>query len=130
MRHRLLRLGVALLLLAATAPAEEATGPRIRVEPTAFDFGRVLPRRTVRKEFRLRNLGDRALVIEKISWSCGCTDAVAEEATLAPGDSTPLLGRLNTRSAAGPIEESVLLRSNDPEIPLLEVVLRATVVAE
>ena len=48
-------------------------GPRIRVEPESFDFGRVRPRSTLRKAFRLRNLGDRELVIERISKSCGCS---------------------------------------------------------
>jgi hypothetical protein len=128
-RRRRVLLG-AFVLLAATATAEETGGPRIRVEPTTFDFGRVLPRRTLRKEFRLRNLGDETLVIERISRSCRCTEAVAEELELMPGASTPLRVELDTRNSAGRIEEQVLLSSNDPETPLLKILLRATVVAE
>jgi hypothetical protein len=118
------------LLLAATLSAEEARGPRIRVEPESFDFGRVLPGRTLRKEFRLRNLGDATLLIEGISKSCGCTEANTEASTLAPGGATPLLVQLTTPRAAGEVEERVLLRSNDRETPLLEIRLEATVVAE
>jgi hypothetical protein len=129
-RRELLLLGVGLLLAATTAPAEEATGPRIRVEPTRFDFGRVLPGRTLRKEFRLRNLGDQALVIGRISRSCGCTGAIVEETTVEPGGSTPLRVWVETRDARGAIEERVVVRSNDPDTPLLEVVLQATVVEE
>ena len=128
-RHQLL-LGVGLVLATTTVPADEATGPRIRVEPARFDFGRVLPGRTLRKEFRLRNLGDRALVVERISRSCGCTGAVVEETTVPPGDSTPLRIWVETRNARGPIEERVVVRSNDPDTPLLEIVLEATVVEE
>lgn len=113
----------------AAASAEEAAGPRIRVEPTTFDFGRVLPQRTLRKEFRLRNLGDETLVIERISRSCRCTEAVADVLSLDPGASTPLRVKLETRNASGRIEARVLLSSNDPETPLLEILLRATVVA-
>jgi hypothetical protein len=120
----------AFVLLAATVSAEETAGPRIRVEPTTFDFGRVLPRRMLRKEFRLRNLGDETLVIERISRSCRCTEAVAEEHELLPGGSTPLRVELDTRDSSGSIEEQVLLSSNDPETPLLKILLRATVVAE
>jgi len=118
------------LLLGTTLAAEEARGPRIRIEPESFDFGRVLPERTLRKEFRLRNLGDEALLIERISKSCGCTEATTEASTLAPGGSTPLLVQLTTPRAAGEVEERVLLRSNDQETPLLEIRLEATVVAE
>jgi hypothetical protein len=127
----------AFLTFAAVAAAvpgisssEEATGPRIRVEPEGFDFGRVRPRRTLRKEFRLLNLGDRDLVIERISRSCGCTAATADELTLAPGASTPLRVAVETRDSSGPVEHQVLVRTNDPETPSLEIRLRATVVAE
>jgi hypothetical protein len=84
----------------------------------------------LRKEFRLRNLGDETLVIERISRSCRCTEAVAEEHELLPGGSTPLRVELDTRDSSGSIEEQVLLSSNDPETPLLKILLRATVVAE
>ena len=117
-------------LVATAASAEEARGPRVRVEPESFDFGRVLPRRTLRKEFRLRNLGDDALVIERISRSCGCTAASTEVTALPPGESTPLRITVETRDASGTVEHEVLVRSNDPETPTLEIRLRATVVAE
>ena len=118
------------LLLGTTLAAEEARGPRIRIEPESFDFGRVLPERTLRKEFRLRNLGDEALVIERISKSCGCTEATTDVSTLEPGESTPLRVTVETRSAPGRVEHEVLVRSNDPVTPALEIRLRATVVAE
>jgi hypothetical protein len=120
----------AFVLLAAPAGADETTGPRIRVEPTTFDFGRVLPRRTLRKEFRVRNLGDERLVVGRISKSCRCTGAIVEEETVDPGDSTPLRVWLETRNASGPMKEQVLVNSNDPETPILRILLRATVVAD
>ena len=49
--------------------------PRIRVEPEAFDFGKALPGKTLRKEFTLRNFGDAELVIEGVTTTCGCTAA-------------------------------------------------------
>ncbi len=129
MRRRRALLG-AFVLLAATANAQDVAGPRIRVEPTTFDFGKVRPRRTLRKEFRVRNLGDEPLAIGEISKSCRCTGAIVEETTVEPGDSTPLRVWLETRNTAGPVEEQVLVNSNDPETPRLQILLRATVVAE
>ncbi|MCG6925855.1 MAG: DUF1573 domain-containing protein [Acidobacteria bacterium] len=129
MRGRGVLLAVA-LVLATTVLGEEARGPRIRVEPESFDFGKVLPDRTLRKEFRLRNLGDEALVIERISKSCGCTAAATEVSTLAPGESTPLRVTVETRTASGTIEHEVLVQSNDSKTPTLKIRLRATVVTK
>jgi hypothetical protein len=129
MRGRGVLLAVA-LVLATTVLGEEARGPRIRVEPESFDFGKVLPDRTLRKEFRLRNLGDEALVIERISKSCGCTAAASEVSTLAPGESTPLRVTVETRTASGTVEHEVLVQSNDSKTPTLKIRLRATVVTK
>jgi len=119
-----------LLALGAPALAEEARGPRIRVEPTTFDFGKVRPGHALRREFRVRNLGDQPLVIERISRSCRCTSAETDVSTLEPGASTPLRVGLETPRKAGPVEERVVIRTNDPETPLLELRLLATVVEE
>jgi hypothetical protein len=120
---------VALSTLLVGGAAAEETGPRIRVEPASFDFGRVQPHRTLRKDFRLVNLGDSRLEISRISRSCACTRAVADEMTLEPGQSTPLHVEIETRDGSGRIEQKVLVRSNDPETPSLEVRVSATVVA-
>ena len=128
--RRLLALVGLCVALGGTNLAEEAHGPRIRVDPATFDFGRVRPGRSLRKEFRLRNLGDQPLVIERISRSCRCTSAETKESTLEPSASTSLRIGLETPDFAGRVEERVLLRSNDPDTPLLEIRLLATVVEE
>jgi hypothetical protein len=116
-------------LLSATAGAEEkaAGAPRIRVEPESFDFGRALPGKTLRKEFTIRNFGGAELVIESTSTSCGCTAALAADNRVKPGGSTPLRVTLETRAFSGRLEKQVLVRSNDPETPVLEVKVSATV---
>jgi len=119
-----------LFFLGALAPAAGAgsPAPRIRVDPEGFDFGRVLPRRTLRKEFRVLNLGEGPLEITGVSKSCGCTRAVVGETTLEPGASTTLNVEVETRNSRGRIQQQVIVRSNDPQTPLLEVKLTATVV--
>ena len=114
---------------AASGRAEEPKSPRIRVEPEAFDFGKALPAKTLRKEFTLSNFGDAALVIENVSTTCGCTAALASDTKLAPGASTVLRVTLETRSYSGKVERQVLVRSNDPKLPLLTVKVSATVEA-
>ena len=133
MRRRRVLLGlVAAALIAAGAASgrtQEQKTPRIRVEPETFDFGKALPARTLRKEFTLSNFGDAALVIENVSTTCGCTAALASDTKLAPGSSTMLRVTLETRSYSGKLERQVLVRSNDPNTPLLTVKVSATVEA-
>jgi hypothetical protein len=130
-RRRVLWLLAAALLAggAGSGRAEEQKTPRIRVEPEAFDFGKALPAKTLRKEFTLSNFGDEALVIENVSTTCGCTAALASDTKLAPGSSTLLRVTLETRSYTGKLERQVLVRSNDPKTPLLTVKVSATVEA-
>jgi hypothetical protein len=126
-------LAAALVLLfgagerAFAAPVAAAPAPVVRVEPDAFDFGRALPGRSLRKEFTLRNAGDAELVIDGVSTTCGCTAAIAGAKRLAPGRSTPLTVTLETRDYRGHVERRVLVRSNDPITPLLELKVEATV---
>jgi hypothetical protein len=113
------------------APPPSASGPRIAVDPPSFDFGRTLPQKAVTREFNVRNFGDQDLVIERVSTSCGCTvaDALAGK-VVKPGGTQPLRVTLTTPSSPGATTKSVVVRSNDPARPLLEIKLKATVAAE
>jgi hypothetical protein len=117
--------------LAAPQPSlgedKAAKAPRIRVEPEAFDFGKTLPGKTLRKEFTLRNFGEAELVIERVTTTCGCTAAITANTRLEPGGATQLSVTLQTRSYSGKLERQVLVRSNDPKTPLLSVRVSATV---
>ena len=124
--------GLGLSALAPVLPAvageeKPAAAPRVRVEPEGFDFGRAQQNKTLRKEFTLRNFGDAVLVIEGVTTTCGCTAAITAETRLEPGASTQLRVTLETRSYSGKLERQVLVRSNDPETPLLPVKVSATV---
>jgi hypothetical protein len=130
-RLRLLALAAVCLLPAAAAGAGEdaAASPRIRVEPESFDFGKALQGKTLRKEFTIRNFGDAELIITGVSTTCGCTAALAALSQVPPGGSTALRVTLETRTYSGKLERQVLIRSNDPQTPLLQVKVSATVEA-
>ncbi len=128
MRRRVAAVAAA-LLLATAAGAEDAPAPRIRVDPQDFDFGNVLPEKTLRKEFTIRNFGSAPLEVESVSTTCGCTAALVGKKTVAPGGSTPMQVTFETRRFSGKVERKVLVRSNDPKTPLVEVKLAATAAA-
>jgi hypothetical protein len=111
------------------SPTPAAKGPRISVEPASFDFGKAVQRKTLQKEFRLRNFGDQDLVIEQVSTTCGCTVAQGFAHQVKPGDSTSVRVSLETRDYRGRLVRSVLVRSNDPETKVLEIRVEATVSA-
>ncbi len=121
----------ALLLLVGAArepsPKPSAVGPRLRVDPEAFDFGNVQPQRSLRKVFTLSNGGDEDLVLGTIRADCGCTTAAVAEATLRPGRSTALTVTLATGDNHEAILKRVLVPSNDPVTPRFEIKLRANV---
>ncbi len=127
---RLLPVLAAGLLLCAAAPEEApavAQGPVIRVEPPGFDFGTVVAGKKLRKEFRLRNAGDQALLLKPVRTSCGCTVGKLTQTRLEPGASTTLAVSLDTGTSRGRLVKSVLVPSNDPKTPLLEIKIQATV---
>ena len=106
-----------------------AAGPRIVVEPTSFEFGTVRAGRAVQKEFLVRNHGRTDLVIHKLVSSCGCTAALTDSQTVKPGGSTPLRVTLTAPEEPGRLQKSVLIQSNDPARPTVEVKIEATIAA-
>jgi hypothetical protein len=124
-------LAAALLLAPAcrAAPDPPAQAARLAAEPERFDFGDVLPSRSLTKEFTLRNVGSAPLVIEKLASSCACTAFLLEESgrRLAPGRSAPLRVTLRTPEREGPLLETVQVSSNDPDRPLVELEIAANV---
>jgi hypothetical protein len=104
-------------------------GPRLALEPARFDFGDVLPGRSLTKEFTLRNVGSAELVIEKLSTSCACAAFLldAKQRRLAPGRSAPLRVTLRTPAAPGRVVESVRVSTNDPTQSVVELEIAANV---
>jgi hypothetical protein len=135
MTPRLLALLAFALLPAAgraDAPAASpspAAAPRIVVEPASFDFGTLKPGGVVQRQFVVGNIGRADLVIESIVSSCNCTAILDEETrqTLKPGARTPIRVRLTAPAEAGRLHKTVLVKSNDPVQPTLEVRIEALV---
>jgi hypothetical protein len=111
------------------AKTDAAKGPRIRVEPSSFDFGKAVQNRTLDKEFSIRNFGSEDLVIENVTTTCGCTAALVDgNKVIKPGGTAPLRASLQTRESSGRVDRRILVRSNDPTTSLLEIKLEVTVV--
>ena len=132
-------IGLALVLLlaatdppaptpAATAPATRA--PRIAVDPAAFDFGPLRAGRKVHRQFAVKNFGAADLEIANVTTTCGCTAALLDRTTIKPGRSATLRVTFDTRDDRGKVTRRVLIESNDPARPRLELRLEATVTGQ
>jgi hypothetical protein len=128
--------GALLAAVAAGVTPEAAqgasAGPRIRIEPSGFDFGNAAQNKTLEKEFSIRNFGDSDLVIESISTTCGCTAGLLaeEHKVVKPGGTAPLRVKLETRNYRGKVVRSVMVRSNDAASELVELKVEVTVAGE
>jgi hypothetical protein len=112
------------LLLAA---CNRAT-PRIVIEPAIQDLGEV-PQQPLELTYTVRNEGGSPLKIERVSTSCGCTQATVDQDTLAPGESTQLRVVLDPTedNLYGNLLRVIYIRSNDPANPEVEVEFRVTI---
>jgi hypothetical protein len=110
--------------------------PRVWVDevdaPGGFTYqlGEIPATTTTEHTFTIRNIGDGLLVIQDVTATCGCTTAQLEKQTLEPGETATVRVTYDPRTdgeVGVPIEKSVLIRSNDPLVPLAEFKIAAQV---
>lgn len=123
--------GFLLLALSASWLVAAAEGPRLAVEPSSFDFGRLRPNVQVTKSFLLTNAGDAALQIESVAGDCGCVAIEGWRSQLQPGESTSMRVALQIEptQAPGRIVRRLVIKSNDARRELTALEIRAEVVA-
>lgn len=59
----------------------------MEITPKEHDFGRIQKETPVSKTFKVTNTGDKPLIIQEATASCGCTVPKKPEQPIAPGDS-------------------------------------------
>ena len=116
------RLLLPFLLLASVAPA----APRLSVVAGGLRLDGVPAGVEATAEGTLVNRGDETLTIADVSACCGATASVAET-ELAPGERTVLRVTL-TPAVPGEIFKTVTVRTNDPDRPERQLVVRGRAV--
>jgi hypothetical protein len=97
--------------------------PRIVCNQPTFDFGARDASEVVEHTFTLKNSGTTDLVISAIRPACGCTAANLTRQTIPPGESAELSTRLTLAGRSGELHKSILIESNDPANPALQLAL-------
>ncbi len=127
-RHRLPRRLILLVGALAALTACSASSPRIVVDPPVQDLG-VVPQEPLDLTYVIRNDGGSPLRIDKVSTSCGCTQASVDRTVIPPGESALLRVTLDPveDDLYGDLLRMIYIRSNDPERPEVEVEFRVTI---
>jgi len=102
-------------------------GPHITCEKPAWDFGKVKEGVKVEHAYRVKNVGDETLEIERVRASCGCTAASPVSKILKPGEETDILTSFDTANRYGKQTKYVYVHCNDPENKMFKLTISGEV---
>ena len=117
-----------LVIVPGLAPAQEDSegAPKMVVPHKVMDVGTVPRGEIAEVAFEIVNEGSAPLEIRAVRPTCGCTVADYDK-EIAPGETGAVRATLATRDFVGPIAKSILIMTNDPEEPTVNVVIKADV---
>jgi hypothetical protein len=81
------------------------------IDSTTRNLGKLVKDQSVEVTFRFKNSGDKTLIIENVSASCGCTIPEKPEQPIAPGQEGVIKAKFNG-SGSGPITKTVTVIAN------------------
>ena len=117
-----------LILVPALVAAQETDGPasKVVVEEKLIDAGTVAQGEVIDAVFTLSNEGTASLEVKSVRPTCGCT-VVKFDNQIPPGTTGTISAKVDTSNFNGPISKSMLVATNDPNIPSLSLVIKALV---
>jgi hypothetical protein len=110
----------------AKQAAKPVAAPKIDVVPETRDVGTVPKGHVIDATFVIKNTGGSDLVITDAKPGCGCTVASFDK-VVKPGEEGKVVSHVDTKTFAGPIAKSILLVSNDPDRPQINLFIKAIV---
>jgi Protein of unknown function (DUF1573) len=81
------------------------------IDSTTRNLGNLKKDETVEVTFRFKNSGDKTLIIESVTASCGCTIPEKPEQPIAPGEEGVIKAKYNG-SGSGTISKNVTVIAN------------------
>jgi hypothetical protein len=115
-------LAVILIFTVRNAQSEEL--PRIVIPEAEWNFGEISQGERVRHTFAIENKGNAPLHISKVVAACGCTAALMESDTVAPGEEGKLQVEFDSTGFSGEKFKSIRLFTNDPKESIAMVSLQ------
>ena len=102
----------------AKSELEPENGPIITFTEKMFDFGEITQGDVVEHTFVFENTGNAPMIISNAKGSCGCTvPQYSRETAIAPGETSEMLVRFNSRGKSGTQSKTVTVYSNAQNSP-------------
>lgn len=111
-------------------PVGTGASPDIQVSEGFFDFGEVGANQVLKHTFVIANLGQAPLVIVQAYTTCGCTAADFTAAKIPPGKVALMTLQFDPgyhEMHGTTVRRGVMIATNDPEHPVQEIWIQATV---
>jgi hypothetical protein len=111
---------------APAAAGKAVAAPKIEISQETKEMGTVPKGQLIETDFIIKNVGGSDLVITDARPSCGCTVSSFDK-LIKPGAEGKVHTSVDTKSFSGPISKSVLVVSNDPDRPQMNLFVKALV---
>ena len=99
------------------------------LDSTYQDLGKVEEGQVVDVAFRLKNTGDKPLIVTKVSTSCGCTTITEKpNEPLTPGQESVIKAKFDSKNMAGERTREVYVSANTKKSTSHILILRVDVV--
>ena len=100
---------------------------KIEFNNDVIDYGEIAKGSDGVRTFEFTNVGDAPLVISNVKSSCGCTVPSKPDGPVAPGESSAIQVKYDTKRI-GPIRKTVTVYSNADE-PIISLKIKCKVLA-
>jgi len=96
----------------AKGTQENGDLPVFTFEDTEHDFGKIIQGEKVTYSFKFTNTGGSALLISKVSSSCGCTVSKYPKTPVKPGDSDFIVATFDSNRKKGYQNKTITILAN------------------
>jgi hypothetical protein len=100
---------------------EKPWQPKIEIVPRIINHGEQKDNAEVEGIFHIRNHGLSALIINRITSSCGCIILDYKQSIVKPRQNLAVKYKLSTHSRRGNLEATIVVRSNDTRNPVTTI---------
>ena len=80
-----------------SAAAQQVGGPTLEMDKTVHDYGEIKQNADGNCSFKFTNTGDAPLIISNAKGSCGCTVPVWPKEPIAPGETSEIKVKYDTK---------------------------------
>ena len=100
---------------AVKANVDSAGFTSIKWIDPAQKLGKIVEGQTVQVSFKFKNTGDKPLIIQSVSPSCGCTVADYPKKPIAPGEEAEITGSFDSKGREGLQHKTISVFANTKE---------------